>query len=639
MIFAKKIVIVGVSNSGKSTLFTQLTKKFTMTANCPYTTIEEQRTFIRLNEQEYILIDTPGISSLDVFSEQEQQVRDLLMKEKPSMIIQCVEEVNIKRSLLLTAQLIELNIPLVICLNFVDEARRRGIWVDSLKLKELLKVPVVETIANRGIGIKELVKEISNARRSHHCVTYQENISERIDHLQSYFPNHPSQAAMTLIVSHNADILDWVKGKYGNDIYKSVKDNIKRLSPESVKDRILEARSSWVEDIASNIVHRSEIIINPVIDRISELTRHPVWGWPVLMGVLGAIYFFVVKIGAITVSGWLDSAVFSPITETIAMAIPWQFLKEFLVGPYGLLSMGVFSAIGTVFPILTIFFIILSLLEDIGYIPNLCVLTNNFLKILGLSGKAVLPLTLGLGCKTMAILSTKTLDSWKERYIAIFTISSGIPCSSQLSLYLGILAFFPFSAALIVAGVLAIRQITAIVVLNKLIRKDETTDFILEIPPIRAPNLKNLVSKVYYQMKNFFMEVFPLFIVGSLALFTIDKIGMLALIKEIASPLVVSFLSLPIKVVDGFILCLGSQALGAAVLLNMAREGGLSYINTIVCIVVIMGLIPCLNSIMAMIKQLKLKQSLIMLPLMAASSILAGGVINWFLRLIIGGVK
>lgn len=634
----KRVAIVGVPNSGKSSVFNKITKEYSMTANYPYTTVKEQRARIKIKNEEYEFIDTPGINSLDIFSEDELLVRDLLIKEKPSLIIQCVDAVNLKRSLLLTAQLIELDIPLMICLNFVDEAQTRGIWIDSQKLENVLKVPVVETVADEGRGIDELINRISRVQISDCEIQYPKNIRDGINEIQSCFPNPLSLAVSLLILSGDSDVLTWIETRYGKDIFDSVVRKIKEMAGKlrNVSNMILNARNAWAEDTVRQVIHRSRLIMTPISEKIGELTRHPIWGWPILAGVLYITYYLVAKVGAVEVVGWLDDRVFSPLTDFIAEITPWQFLREFLVGEYGILSIGVFAAIGTVLPILIIFFFILSFLEDIGYITNLCVLTNHFLKKIGLSGKAILPLTLGFGCKTMATLTTKILDSWKERYIAIFLIAFCIPCSAQLGLNLAILAFFPFSATLIVLFVLIIAEVVAGAILDKLIKSDKTTDFILEIPPIRFPNLKNLLLKMYYRMKSFSYEALPLFLIGAAMLFSMEKLGALLLLRKIMSPVVESFLSLPIETLEGFVLCLVRHEQGAAFLMNIAKEGGFSYINVIVCIIVVTGFIPCLNNIAAIAKQLKIKSALLMVPIITVSAILVGGITNWFLRLLLG---
>lgn len=632
----KKIVIVGVPNVGKSTVFNHITQKYSITANYPNTTVEEQRTNIKLENEQYEVIDTPGVNSLAIFSEDELLVRNILIEEEPSIIIQCVDAVNIKRSLLLTAELIELNIPLLICLNFIDETLTKGIWVDSRKLENILKVPVVEMIASQGNGIDKLITRITNTRVSNYRVRYNRNIENMLDKILTCFPISPSPAVLLLILSGKTDILNWVETKYGKNVLNTVKDKVREVLPNgpvNVRDRILEARNNWVEDIALEVFHRSRITLGSVSEKIGEIVRHPVWGWPILAGVLFIIYILVGQLGAVYIAGWFGDKIFNPLAESIGRAIPWQFLRELLVGKYGILSIGLFNAIGTVLPILSIFFLLLSFLEDIGYITNLCVLVNRFLNKIGLSGKAVLPFVLGFGCKTVAILTTRTLDSWKERYIAIFLIVFCTPCSAQLGMLIACLAFFPISATIIIVTGLLTGEIIAGIILNKSIKSDKTTDFIMEIPPIRFPNLKNMGIKVYYRLKLFFQEAIPLFLIGAFALFTIDKLGILKLAKIILRPIMQDFLSLPIDALDGFLLSMVRLEQGAALILDLVKNGQFDYISIIVCSIVIIGFVPCINAMAAITKVLKIKTTIIMIPIITASAVLVGGAVNWILRL------
>lgn len=631
----KKIAIVGTPNSGKSSVFSRITKKYSAAANYPYTTVDTERAVVEIEGETYEFIDTPGINSLEISSEHEISARNILFKEKPSVIIQCADASNIKRSLLLTAQLIELNIPLIICLNFMDEAQTKGIWINSAELENQLRVPVVETIGNRGLGVKKLLKTIPRAHISNKRVLYQKNIEKCLNSLGEFFPYPRPDAALLLILLKKTEALDWLERIYDKEILNSALDKINSMPLKDLRaafEKILEARNLWVEGIYQKIAHRSKLIPIPLSEKVGHLCRHPVFGWLILGAVIYAVYFFVAEIAAVRAAAWLNIEVFSPLNASIDGIIPWQFLREFLTGPYGLLTTGVFTALGTVFPILTMYFIILAFLEDIGYIPNLCVLLDRFLKKIGLTGRASLPLALGFGCKTMAVLTTKMLDSPKEKYISIFLLASYVPCSAQFSIHLATLAYFPLSATLIVFAVLASGGILTGFILNKLIKQDTQSDFILEIPSIKFPNVKNLFLKVYYLTKSFFQEAFPLFLAGAILIFAIEKIGVLSIIRKILAPVVESFLSLPIKTLEVFMFAIVRREQAASFLMDLSKQGEITSINLIVCIIIITGFVPCINTIGSMVKQLSLKSTLFMLPVLAVLSILVGGLTNWILR-------
>ena len=637
-IHKNKIVIVGNSNVGKSSLFNHLTKNYSIVANYPYTTIAVARGEITLEGKKFELIDTPGIYSLEIQSEDEIVTRDILVKEHPEFIIQCIDAANIKTSLLLTSQLLELNIPLIICLNNIDGAMQKGIVVDSVKLSALLDIPVIETMATEGEGLGELRRRILKTKLPANGFKHKEFIERDLDKVAGYFPveHVPSPGILLLFLLGDKDIEKWILNQYGESIYHDVKQlaqYVKTSIPTPLGRIVFKDRSEWVEQIVNAVSGRSKIISTQFLEKCGELTRHPVYGWPILGAIIFATYLIVGKLGAVIVVDFLNAHLFDPLTAFIGNSIPWDFWREFAVGDYGILTMGLINAVGTVLPILTLFFLILNTLEDTGYLPNLCILSNRFFQKIGLSGKSVLPIVLGFGCKTVATLATRILDSRKERYIAIFLIAFAIPCSAQLGVNIAVLAYFPISAFVLVFSVLALVEIMAGMVLNRIIKAEATTDFILEIPPVRLPNIKNLLLKTYYRLKWFLMEAVPLFIIGALVLFIMDKLLILNLIKMLLSPIVVSFLGLPIKCVEAFLLCIARHEAGAVILMQLVKSGQLDFTQACVSIIIVTCFVPCFANLMAMIKELGMKKAMFMALVIIVSSILIGGSVNYFMRL------
>ena len=639
-IHKNKIAILGNPNVGKSTLFNNLTKKYSIVSNYPYTTIEVARGDIKIEGKTFELIDTPGINSLEIQSEDEIITRDIIIKEHPEYIIQCIDAANQKASLLLTSELIELNIPLIICLNNIDGAMQKGIWVDSDKLSQLLGVPVIETIATEGKGLKELIKTILQTKYTRNGFKHKDFIEKDLEKISRYFPpqNIPSDGLLLLLLLQDKGIEEWIREQYGESIYQDVKNltNYMRTSISSPITRIiLNDRNQWVERISGAVTGKSKVFSTRFLEKFGGLTRHPIYVWPILGVIIYLTYILVGKLGAVVLVDYINVQLFDPSVEYIGSIIPWDFWRDFAVGEYGILTMGLANALGTVLPILALFFLILNTLEDTGYLPNLCILSNRFFQKVGLSGKSILPIVLGFGCKTVATLATKILDSKKERYIAIFMIAFAIPCSAQLGVNIAILAFFPFSAFVIVFGVLTLVEIIAGVSLNKIIKEDTPTDFILEIPPIRFPNIKNLLIKTYYRLKWFLIEAVPLFIFGALLLFFMDRLLILQFIEKLLSPIIVSFLGLPIKCVEAFLLCIARHEAGAVLLMNLVKTGQLDCVQSCVSIIIVTCFVPCFANIMAMMKELGAKRALLMTCVITVSSILIGGAVNYFMRLLL----
>jgi ferrous iron transport protein B len=308
-------------------------------------------------------------------------------------------------------------------------------------------------------------------------------------------------------------------------------------------------------------------------------------------------------------------------------------MKRFLIGDYGLLTTGLFNAIGTVLPIITLFFLVLNLLEDVGYLSNLVILTNRLFKKIGLSGKSILPIVLGFGCKTMATLSTKILDSKKEKYIAIFLIGLAIPCSSQLSVNIAVLALQPISAFITVLLVLFIIEISAGLILNRIIPEKKQPDFILEIPPIRLPDIALLLKKTYYRTVWFLKEAVPLFLLGALILFVLHETSGIYYLEQLLRPVIVTFLNLPINFSEALVMSLARSEAGAVLIMKMVKQGELDPTQVMVAIIVITLFVPCISNIMAMIKELRMKKALIMVATITVTAFLIGGLINFLLRI------
>ena len=640
VIHKNKIVIMGNPNVGKSALFNNLTKDYSIVANYPYTTIKVTRGETKIEGKIFELIDTPGINSLEIQSEDEIIARDIIIREHPEYIIQCIDANNVKRSLLLTSQLLEVNIPLIICLNNIDSAMQKGLWIDSVKMSSLLGVPVIETIATEGRGLRELTKNILNTEFVSNGFKHKDFIERSLEKVSKLFPfkNPPSNAVLLLLLLQDKGIEEWVQGQYGESIYQDVKNltNYLRTSISSPLTRIiLKTREEWTGKIADAVTGKSRVISSRFFEKFGELTYHPVFGWPILGVIIYLTYLLVGKLGAVVLADYINEQLFNPFNEFLGTKIPWDFWRDFAVGDYGILTMGLANALGTVLPILALFFLILSILEDTGYLPSLCILSNRFFQKIGLSGKTILPIVLGFGCKTVATLATKILDSRKERYIAIFLIAFAIPCSAQLGVNIAVLAFFPFSAFVIVFGVLVLVEIIAGVSLNRIIKEDTYTDFILEIPIFRLPSIKNLLIKTYFRLKWFLIEAVPLFVMGALILFFADRLLILKTIEELLSPIIVSFLGLPIKCVEAFLLCIARHEAGAVILMQLVKTGQLDYVQACISIIIVICFVPCFANIMAMIKELGMKSALLMACIITVSSILIGGIVNYIMRLLL----
>jgi ferrous iron transport protein B len=286
-----------------------------------------------------------------------------------------------------------------------------------------------------------------------------------------------------------------------------------------------------------------------------------------------------------------------------------------------------------VLPIVGFFFLAFGLLEDSGYLPRLTIMANRIFKVMGMNGKAVLPMVLGLGCVTMATLTTRILDSRKERIIATLLLALAIPCSAQLGVILGILGKIGLGAYLIFIVVI-LSQLMLVGYLAGKLMPGQASDFMIEIPPFRMPKLSNVVVKTFSRVEWFLKEAVPLFLLGTFVLFVADKAGILSAAVRATEPVVVGFLDLPSEAAVAFIMGFLRRDYGAAGLFKMFEEGALTPVQAIVSMTVITLFVPCIANFFVIIKELGIKKALAMTAFIFPFAVLVGGVLNLILHVI-----
>ena len=636
----KKIAIVGLPNTGKSQVFNNLTGEYTLVANYPLTTVEMKSTRCEIGDELYEVIDTPGLHCLYIHSEEELIVRDMIFKESPDIIIQCIDANQLKQSLTLTADLLELGIPMVISLNAIDETARRGVWIDSSRLSHLLGIPVVESITVNGLGTRELKGAISKARRGKWSLEYGEVVDVGISAIVSELPEEMSfkRKVASLLLLADPFLTDYLREKYGSEKVTQLQKEVNRVRRKFKGDfgrAINNKRGQWVAEIAENATKKRKVTPGEFSRAFGRLSRHPILGLPILAFFLVTTYLLVTH-----VAGFLDKilsvVLLDPAVGYITRLLPSGFWNEFLVGDYGILTLGLFSAIVTILPILSVFFLMFGFLEDIGYIPNLCVLTKRIFARIGLTGKSIMPLVLGFGCKTMATLTTRGLHSRKEKFIAIYLIAFALPCSAQMGVDMAIFGRIGFKAFMIGYGALVFIELCAGLALNKIIKEDEKSDFIQELPAIRGPSPRAIATKTYYRLYWFLKEAIPIFIIAAAALFLLDKMGILDLTKTLMSPIVEGWLGLPRDIVDVLILAIARHEAAAGLTLKMVDAGALNYVQCIVTVVITTMFVPCFANVVAMCKQMGIKTGLAMALAINISAFILAGILNWILVFTIG---
>ncbi|MFQ6088419.1 MAG: ferrous iron transport protein B [Candidatus Methanofastidiosia archaeon] len=626
----RKIALVGNPNVGKSIVFSHLTGKYMTASNYPGTTVELARGIGRIGGMEFEVIDTPGINSLVPLGEDERVARDVLL-EDVDVVVQVADAKNLKRTLMITLQLAELKIPLVLNLNMMDEAERKGIEIDTEKLSEILGIDVVETVATEGIGVRELREAILKAKVPKFEIEYTKNIKKAILEVEKIVGNR-GIATMILSDTHLKGFLkEMYKIKFEQIELKKIQERFSKplyilLSVERQK-----TVSKIVESLC--ITRNKKTFFE---EKVSSFTMNPLTGIPLFFIILFLTYEFVGVLGAQYLVDFFEVRIFGEIinpftTKFVLTYIPFKLIQELLVGQFGVVTMALTYSIAIIFPIITTFFLIFGILEDSGYFPRLASMANSAFKRIGLNGKAVLPMILGLGCDTMATVTTRILETRKERTIATLLLALGVPCSAQLGVILAMLAYISSKALIIVFGIVLL-QLFLVGYLSSKLLKGEISDFVLEIPPIRVPKLKNILMKTYIRLKWYLLEVVPIFIIGTLILFIFDKSQLLKFLQNFLKP-VVYMMDLPSETVNAFVMGFLRRDYGAAGLYVLQRDGILSNNQIVVSLVVITLFVPCIANFLVMIKERGLKTAIAIVLFIIPYAILVGIALNFVLEI------
>ena len=624
----KHIAIVGLPNSGKSHLFNCLTGAYELVANYPLTTIEIKKKSCRVGQETWDVADTPGLHGLYIQSEEEIAVRELLLEEPPDIIVQCVDANRFRESLVLTADLLTLGIPLVLFLTAVGESIQHGVRLDAQKLSRELGLRVVQSSAP-GKGVTELTRCLAGVHGRPRAPGWGEPLEAAIQRVEALLPPAgPSpRASAILLLENDPSFAGAVKNGLAARL-EIIRASLAGKAPLLVSDQ----RNRWVDGVAGAVTSS----VRPARARFSEtfaaMCRHPLYGLPILAFFLGVIYLMVVYVAG-ALSLLLTTAIADPVIAAMGHLLPMGFWRDLLIGQHGLLTLGLFNSLTTVLPILSIFFFVFGLLEDIGYLPNLAILTRRVSEKIGVTGNAIIPLVLGFGCKTMATMSARTLPSRRERLIVVTLIAFAIPCSAQMGLSIAILGQHGLRYFIVAFGLLGLAEVAVGLLLNRLLPREEKGQFIQELPPIRIPRISAVAKKTGYRLVWFLKEAIPIFLVAALAMFVIDRIGLLALLKTALKPFMTHWLGLPVDMVDALLLSLARSEAAAGYILKMSREGALNGVQSIVAVVLLTTFAQCFANIAAMFKEVGARAAILVVASIYLLSFAWTGVVHELLTL------
>jgi ferrous iron transport protein B len=636
------IALVGHPNVGKSVIFQQLTGQHATVSNYPGTTVEVMRGVSR-SLFKTIIVDTPGVITFPPISEDEMVTAKVLLQEPLRAIVQVGDAKNLRRTMLLTTQLAEMERPLVLALNMQDEAIQRGVKVNYHLLTEHLTLPVIPTTAIRGQGIDLLTEAIISLSHPHFRINYPVDIEGFLASFCTRISKSPISARSLGLawLSGDATVDEWLNENITSPVYQelvSLRDDLQLKNVETLSSIIQQTRLEVVERIVHSTMVQSDAAPRTFVNKLSHLTTHPIWGIPILALVLYVIYWFVGVLGAQTVVDFLEEDFFEGllnpwITGLVEGAIPISIITDFLVGDYGLWTMGMTYALALILPIVTFFFLAFGVLEDSGYLPRLAALSNRFFRLLGLNGKAVLPMVLGLGCVTMATVTARILENKRERVLVTLLLALAIPCSAQLGVVLGLLAGISLGATLIWSAVVFIVLMVVGWLAARLMPGDRTP-LMVELPPLRLPVISNVFIKTLARLEWYLKEVIPLFLIGTAFMFFLDRLGILGGIIQLSEPLVVGWLGLPAETSAAFIMGFLRRDFGAAGLFFMSSQGMLTPIQLVVSMVTITLFIPCIASVFVIAKERSKKAAASIVLLVFPLALLVGGVLYRILMIV-----
>ncbi len=542
--------LAGNANVGKSVIFNQLTGANQIIGNWPGKTVERAEGTLSYEGYEIKIVDLPGIYSFSTFSMEELVSRDYIALEKPDVVINVVDASVLERNLFFTLQLLEMQVPLVLCLNQVDVAKSKGMIIDKDKLQETLGVPVVFVVATRGEGIYELMGEavnvaLSKSKTKH--LKYRRELEENIEKLKQVIEKahlslqYPPRWLAIKLLEGDAEIVKLVSTQskvvidYSVVISKELSSNFQ----EACFSIIASERYALASSITASALKQSEVK-STFSEKLDWLTTHRVLGYFTSVGVIAGLLLWTFFVGnglSHLISGVLNFI--RPVNPALSASQP--LLGIVLNGVWGGLTAGLTLIIPFVFP----FYFLLAIVEDSGILTRVAFMMDSAMHKIGLHGKALIPIILGYGCSVPAIHACKIMETRRERLLAAFAITFA-PCSARTIVLFGMVGLF---VGIEWALFLYVVDIAIIFALGKVAMKvvpGKSTGLIMEMSSFKWPSLRVVAKQTWARTKSIIYIVFPIYIVGSAFVQALYVYNVITPISNALSPLTVTWLGLPV---------------------------------------------------------------------------------------------
>lgn len=571
-----KILLVGNPNVGKSAVFSRLTGVKVIASNYPGTTVEYTQGYMRIEDQKIAVVDVPGTYSMETDVKAEQVAVEMMEKwehDPNTVYVNVLDSTNLERNLSFTLQLIRKKVRLILVLNFWDEAKHTGVRVDESKLEEILGIPVVHTSAITGEGIKQFVERIPEASLSNYDCCLE-------------------------------------------DHWKSIGSIIEKVQDLRHKHHTLG-------------------------EFLGDASVHPIWGIFIAILVLTVTFSFIRFVGESLIKYILDpvfNTLWTPLVLIIHSALAFSpFLQKILIGtvvdgqiPYlesfGLLSTGLYVPLAMVFPYTISFYFALGFLEDSGYLPRLGVMMDTLMHKLGIHGLAIIPMLLGIGCNVPGAMSTRILETRREKFIAATIMAIAIPCMAQIAMIFGLVGSYGTKALIMVFGSLFIVWITLGLLMNKIV-KGESPEIFIEIPPYRLPYFNTLLKKLQMRVTGFLKEAIPFVLIGVIIVNIMYTLGIIQMIGSVTKPVITGIMGLPEEAVGALVVGFLRKDVAVGMLLPL----GLTMKQMVIASVALTMYFPCIATFTVLVKELGLKDMTYSAIIMMASTVIVGGVLNFIL--------
>lgn len=566
----KKILLMGNPNVGKSVVFSRLTGANVIASNYPGSTIEFTKGLMRIEGSKEEVIDVPGTYSLEPTNTAEEVAVKML--DEGDLIINVIDSTNLERNLYLTLELLQRNTPVVIALNMWDEAKHNGITINPDELEKLMGVPVVPIVALTGEGIKTMLSRLKD----------------------THIPTDVSRS----------DAEKWI---HIGEIIKKVQ----------------------------KIEHRHHTIW----EKISDATVKPTTGLPIGLGVILLTFSFIRFIGEGLIGYVLEPLfdLYTPVVMEISRALGPGLIHDIIIGrliegdvdyvqSMGLLTTGIFVPFGMVLPYILAFYFGLSILEDTGYLPRLSVLADTIFHKFGLHGCGIVSVFLGLGCNVPGALSTRILETRKERFISATLLAISIPCMAQIAMVFGILGSYGMEYVLMVFTALITTYVLGGLILNRYIA-GESPELFLDIPPYRRPYGKALFKKTWMRVRIFLTEAIPFVFLGVLFINILYAVGIIDILGTFFSPVISGIWGLPKEAAAALLIGFLRKDMAIGMLLPL----GMSPHQLVIAATVLTIYFPCVATFAVLVRELGIRDMAKSVLIMIAAALIVGGVMRLIL--------